>query len=65
MIQTFIDAVQDDQEKDYLICVTGDHTTPTVYGDHTFEPVPITMSLLRNITSKDDSLLSMMKDEVQ
>lgn len=24
-----------------VICVTGDHTTPVKYGDHTYEPVPI------------------------
>lgn len=27
--------------RDVVIIVTGDHTTPTVYGDHTCEPVPI------------------------
>ncbi|OQR97196.1 2,3-bisphosphoglycerate-independent phosphoglycerate mutase [Thraustotheca clavata] len=26
------------------IVVTGDHTTPVLYGDHTFEPVPFTIS---------------------
>lgn len=25
---------------DTLICVTGDHTTPVKYGDHSHEPVP-------------------------
>ncbi|EPS70078.1 hypothetical protein M569_04674 [Genlisea aurea] len=24
----------------YYICVTGDHSTPVEYGDHSFEPVP-------------------------
>ena len=30
------------REKDYdtIICVTGDHTTPVRYGDHSQEPVP-------------------------
>ena len=27
--------------EDFIICVTGDHTTPVKYGDHTSEPVPI------------------------
>ena len=29
--------------EDFILCVTGDHTTPVKYGDHTFEPVPIAM----------------------
>ena len=27
--------------EDFIICVTGDHTTPVKYGDHTSEPVPV------------------------
>lgn len=27
--------------RDVVLVVTGDHTTPAVYGDHTCEPVPI------------------------
>ena len=27
--------------EDFILCVTGDHTTPVKYGDHTHEPVPI------------------------
>ena len=33
---------------DYVICVTGDHTTPCIIGDHTFEPVPILISTTNN-----------------
>ena len=29
--------------EDFIICVTGDHSTPVKYGDHTFEPVPIAL----------------------
>jgi 2,3-bisphosphoglycerate-independent phosphoglycerate mutase len=28
-------------EKEFVICLTGDHTTPVEFGDHTFEPVPV------------------------
>ena len=28
---------------DAIICVTGDHTTPVRYGDHSHEPVPFVM----------------------
>jgi len=26
-----------------VVCVTGDHTTPVAYGDHSHEPVPFVM----------------------
>jgi 2,3-bisphosphoglycerate-independent phosphoglycerate mutase len=25
----------------YVVCVTGDHSTPVLYGDHSNEPVPV------------------------
>ncbi|KAI8055856.1 2,3-bisphosphoglycerate-independent phosphoglycerate mutase-domain-containing protein [Syncephalis plumigaleata] len=25
------------------LCITGDHSTPVLYGDHSYEPVPFTM----------------------
>ena len=63
MIQTFIEGVSDDQESEYIICVTGDHTTPTLSGDHTYEPVPILMSLLSNFHG-NTSTLSSLTDSV-
>lgn len=30
----------------YTIIVTGDHTTPSLYGDHSCEPVPFCISSL-------------------
>ncbi|XP_050226403.1 uncharacterized protein LOC126676278 [Mercurialis annua] len=30
----------------YFLCVTGDHSTPVEYGDHSFEPVPFAMCRL-------------------
>ncbi|PKI69889.1 uncharacterized protein LOC116205505 [Punica granatum] len=32
----------------YALCVTGDHSTPVEYGDHSFEPVPFTLCWLRD-----------------
>ncbi|XAR51580.1 Phosphoglycerate mutase (2,3-diphosphoglycerate-independent) [Bertholletia excelsa] len=32
----------------YFLCVTGDHSTPVEYGDHSFEPVPFTMCQLKD-----------------
>lgn len=31
----------------YFLCVTGDHSTPVEYGDHSFEPVPLAMCQLK------------------
>lgn len=30
----------------YFLCVTGDHSTPVEYGDHSFEPVPFSLCQL-------------------
>ncbi|KAG9448680.1 hypothetical protein H6P81_008645 [Aristolochia fimbriata] len=32
----------------YSLCVTGDHSTPVEYGDHSFEPVPFTLCRLKD-----------------
>ncbi|KAJ7517027.1 hypothetical protein O6H91_21G009000 [Diphasiastrum complanatum] len=32
----------------YSICVTGDHSTPVEYGDHSFEPVPFSICCLKD-----------------
>ncbi|KAM7527686.1 hypothetical protein LguiB_031096 [Lonicera macranthoides] len=32
----------------YSLCVTGDHSTPVEYGDHSFESVPFTLCRLKD-----------------
>jgi 2,3-bisphosphoglycerate-independent phosphoglycerate mutase len=32
----------------YFLCVTGDHSTPVEYGDHSFEPIPFAICRLRD-----------------
>lgn len=32
----------------FSLCVTGDHSTPVEYGDHSFEPVPFAMCRLKD-----------------
>lgn len=32
-----------------MVVVTGDHTTPTTLGDHTYQPVPVAIASLRHI----------------
>ena len=63
MLATFIEEVRDSEEE-FIIVVTGDHTTPTFIGDHTYEPVPIMMCLLSNYLGKQGKLQS-FKDGVQ
>ena len=40
---------------DTIVCVTGDHTTPVKYGDHSHEPVPIVVGSVKGVPS-DKSL---------
>lgn len=35
----------------YSICVTGDHSTPVEYGDHSYEPVPFTICAVRDFVA--------------
>lgn len=32
----------------FFLCVTGDHSTPVEYGDHSFEPVPFAICRLKD-----------------
>jgi len=32
----------------YSICVTGDHSTPVIFGDHSHEPVPFAIAHVRH-----------------
>lgn len=35
----------------YSLCVTGDHSTPVEYGDHSYEPVPFTICHLKDFVN--------------
>ena len=35
----------------YAVCVTGDHATPVLFGDHSHEPVPFTIAHVRHVVS--------------
>lgn len=41
--------IHDLRQKDYdtIVCVTGDHTTPVKYGDHSHEPVPFVVGSVK------------------
>eukprot|EP00899_Mesostigma_viride_P027477 jgi/Mesvir1/7914/Mv26581-RA.4 len=50
----------------YILCVTGDHTTPVEYGDHSCEPVPFAAAYLRDIVDLlgPDHVLSINMDDI-
>jgi hypothetical protein len=33
----------------FLVIVTGDHSTPVLFGDHSFEPVPFTVAHVSHV----------------
>ncbi|DBA96948.1 TPA: hypothetical protein ACH3X1_001278 [Trebouxia sp. C0004] len=35
----------------YSVCVTGDHSTPVLFGDHSHEPVPFTLAHVCHVVS--------------
>ncbi|GAA5806453.1 hypothetical protein HPULCUR_011987 [Helicostylum pulchrum] len=62
MIGSVITSLEKDTDINYTIIVTGDHTTPTVYGDHSCEPVPFCISSLTPNSTNVDSV--QMFDEI-
>lgn len=49
----------------YFLCVTGDHSTPVEYGDHSFEPVPFAICRLRDYVGAigEDNVLDTPLDD--
>ncbi len=39
----------------FAVAVTGDHSTPAVYGDHSHEPVPFAVAHVRHAVRKCDT----------
>ena len=35
----------------YSVLLTGDHSTPVAFGDHSHEPVPLALAHVRDIAS--------------
>ena len=48
MIERLIEGLEACEEE-YVVCLTGDHTTPIKIGDHTFEPVPFAITTIGSI----------------
>jgi 2,3-diphosphopglycerate-independent phosphoglycerate mutase len=50
MVSAIIQGLQEFGE-DVVICVTGDHSTPVATGDHSHEPVPVSICSLRELNA--------------
>ncbi|CEG44155.1 -bisphosphoglycerate-independent phosphoglycerate [Plasmopara halstedii] len=77
MIALLLEGIHADfgeKDSEITIVVTGDHTTPVKYGDHTFEPVPFAIARVgaaykrlqscRNASNPYESLAGPLTDEV-
>ncbi|KAI9137354.1 2,3-bisphosphoglycerate-independent phosphoglycerate mutase-domain-containing protein [Paraphysoderma sedebokerense] len=53
VIKALADKVRNGDKTEYTIVLTGDHSTPVVYGDHSYEPVPFVVATLSNILNSD------------
>ena len=49
MMGQLLRALRDEHLGDLVLAVTGDHSTPAEFGDHSHEPVPIVMSTVRDV----------------
>ncbi|XP_078443248.1 uncharacterized protein LOC144712799 [Wolffia australiana] len=45
---------------EYYLCVTGDHSTPVEYGDHSFEPVPFALCRLEDFVGATGGEVAVM-----
>ncbi|CAO3632599.1 unnamed protein product [Cunninghamella blakesleeana] len=55
--------VEKEKDVEFTITVTSDHSTPVLYGDHSCEPVPFTISKVKHIiennrNTTDDKVMS-------
>lgn len=48
-LKHLISLLEADSKHEYIICCTGDHSTPIKIGDHTYQPVPMSITYLRNL----------------
>ena len=55
---------QQRQSPAYAICVTGDHSTPVVFGDHSHEPVPFALAWVRDAVAARGGL-EQLREEVK
>jgi 2,3-bisphosphoglycerate-independent phosphoglycerate mutase len=64
MMGQLIKALRDAGATDTVVGITGDHSTPAEFGDHSHEPVPIAISTVQNIAeSISDGVLDAISTE--
>lgn len=49
MVGQLVRALRDAGADDVVLGITGDHSTPVEFGDHSHEPVPVVMSTVRDV----------------
>lgn len=42
-------AIEEESGDRLFVCVTGDHSTPVNYGDHSPEPIPFSIAAVRDV----------------
>lgn len=42
---------------DFAVSVTGDHSTPVLFGDHSNEPVPFAIAYVRHVVRPQQYML--------
>ena len=49
-------AVEEASGDRFIVCVTGDHSTPVAYGDHSADPVPFSIAAVRDVVRHLDQV---------
>lgn len=51
--------------KNLILCICGDHSTPTIINEHTADPVPILISIFNSVFSDTFNSFTYSDDDIQ